>query len=91
MLVLAPVTFPIFVQMGVDPIALGVVMVLNLTMGLLTPPVGLILSTMAVITRLDILTIFRHTAPYFLALLFVLALITYIPEVTLFLPRVLMP
>jgi len=91
MLVLAPVTFPIFVQLGVDPITLGVVMVLNLTMGLLTPPVGLILSTVSVITRLDVLTIFRATLPYFVALAVVLALVTYVPEVTLTLPRLLMP
>jgi tripartite ATP-independent transporter DctM subunit len=91
MLVLAPVTFPIFVSMGVDPIALGVVMVINLTLGLLTPPVGLILSTMSVIGRTDIITIFRAAWPYFLTLCVVLAICTYIPEVILFLPRMLMP
>ncbi len=91
MLVLAPVTFPVFVQLGVDPITLGVVMVLNLTMGLLTPPVGLILSTVSVITRLDVLTIFRSAAPYFAALIVVLGLVTYVPDVTLFLPRWMLP
>jgi tripartite ATP-independent transporter DctM subunit len=91
MLVLAPVTFPIFIQLGVDPITLGVLMVLNLTMGLLTPPVGLILSTVSVITRLDVLTIFRATLPYFVALLIVLGLVTYVPAVTLTLPRLMMP
>jgi len=91
MLVLAPVTFPIFTQMGVDPIALGVIMILNLTMGLLTPPVGLVLSTMSVVTRVDVLTVFRAAAPYFVALAGVLMLITYVPEATLILPRWLLP
>ncbi|MFN6953545.1 MAG: TRAP transporter large permease subunit, partial [Acetobacteraceae bacterium] len=91
MLVLAPITFPIFVSMGVDPIALGVVMVINLTLGLLTPPVGLILSTMSVIGKTDILSIFRAAWPYFLTLCVVLAICTYFPQVILFLPRMLMP
>jgi tripartite ATP-independent transporter DctM subunit len=91
MLVLAPITFPIFISMGVDPIALGVVMVINLTLGLLTPPVGLILSTMSVIGKTDILSIFRAAWPYFLTLCVVLAVCTYAPQVILFLPRTLMP
>lgn len=91
MLVLAPITFPIFVSMGVDPIALGVVMVINLTLGLLTPPVGLILSTMAVIGKIDIISIFRAAWPYFLTLCGVLAVCTYVPQVILFLPRMMMP
>jgi len=91
MLVLAPITFPIFVNLGVDPIALGVIMVINLTLGLLTPPVGLVLSTLAVIGRVDIVTIFRNCWPYFLTLCGVLALCTYVPGVIMFLPRWLMP
>lgn len=91
MLVLAPITFPIFVNLGVDPIALGVIMVINLTLGLLTPPVGLVLSTLAVIGRVDIVTIFRNAWPYFLTLVGVLGVCTYVPEVILFLPRWLMP
>ncbi len=91
MLVLAPITFPIFAKLGVDPIALGVIMVINLTLGLLTPPVGLVLSTLAVIGRVDMLTIFRNAWPYFLTLLGVLAVCTYVPDIILVLPRWLMP
>jgi TRAP-type C4-dicarboxylate transport system permease large subunit len=91
MLVFAPITFPIFVNLGVDPIALGVIMVINLTLGLLTPPVGLVLSTLAVIGRVDVVTIFRNAWPYFLTLVGVLGVCTYVPEVILFLPRWLMP
>ena len=79
------------VNLGVDPIALGVIMVINLTLGLLTPPVGLVLSTLAVIGRVDIVTIFRNCWPYFLTLCGVLALCTYVPDVIMFLPRWLMP
>jgi C4-dicarboxylate transporter DctM subunit len=66
-------------------------MVINLTLGLLTPPVGLILSTMSVIGKTDILSIFRAAWPYFLTLCVVLAVCTYAPQVILFLPRTLMP
>jgi tripartite ATP-independent transporter DctM subunit len=91
MLVIAPITFPIFAKLGVDPIALGVIMVINLTLGLLTPPVGLVLSALAVIARVDIMTIFYASWPYFLTLCGVLAICTYVPEIILFLPRWLMP
>ena len=90
MLILAPILFPLMTSLGVDPIQLGIVMVLNLVLGMLTPPVGIILFVMARIGNVGILEIFRAAWPYFLVLLTVLLLITYVPAITLVLPELLM-
>jgi tripartite ATP-independent transporter DctM subunit len=91
MLVMAPVIFPLFTSLGYDPITLGVVFVINVVLGLITPPVGLILSVVGVIGRIDPMAIFRDLVPYKIVLLLVLLAITYYPPLTLWLPRLLMP
>jgi len=91
MLVLAPVLFPLFTDLGVDAIHLGVVVTINLILGLLTPPVGLILSVVCVIGRVDIIDVFRDALPYMVVLVGVLLLITYVPALVTWLPSLLLP
>ncbi|MSO64225.1 MAG: TRAP transporter large permease [Alphaproteobacteria bacterium] len=91
MLVLAPILFPMFAKMGIDPVHFGVVMVLNLMIGMITPPIGLNLFVLSAISKQGVIEIFREAIPYFVALVIVLALITYVPVLTLFVPGILMP
>lgn len=91
MLVLVPITFPMFAALGVDQIQLAVVMVINLILGLLTPPVGLILNVVAVIGRTEVSAVFRQSIPYLVVLVVVMMLVTYVPALSLWLPHWLMP
>ena len=79
MLILAPILFPLLGGMGVDPIHFGVVMVLNLVLGMVTPPVGLTLFVMARIANVGVMELFWAAWPYFLVLVAVLLLLTYVP------------
>jgi tripartite ATP-independent transporter DctM subunit len=90
MLILAPILFPMLGGMGVDPIHLGLIMVLNLVLGGLTPPVGLTLFVMARVARVGVMDVFVGGWPYFLVLTGVLLLLTYVPWITLVLPTALM-
>jgi tripartite ATP-independent transporter DctM subunit len=87
MIVAFPVLLPIMVEIGVDPVHFGVIMVLNLMIGLVTPPVGLCLYVVSSISNVPITEIAAEMWPYLLALIAVLGLITYVPELTLWLPR----
>jgi tripartite ATP-independent transporter DctM subunit len=91
MLILAPILFPLFANMGIDPVHFGVVMVLNLMIGMITPPIGLNLFVLSAISKQGVFEIFREALPYFVALVIVLALITYVPVLTLLVPGIVMP
>ena len=77
--------------MGVSEVQFGVVMVLNLMIGMITPPIGLNLMVLSAITGVDVMRIFRAAVPYVLALVAVLLLITYVPALTLFVPQLFYP
>ncbi len=87
LLIMAPILFPIAVQLGIDPIHLGVIMVVNMEIGMITPPVGLNLFVTAGITGENITWVLRAALPWLLILLVFLILITYIPQISLFLPE----
>ena len=91
MLILAPILFPLFEGFGIDPVHFGVVMVLNLMIGMITPPIGLNLFVISAISREGVIEIFRQAVPYFIALVVVLLAITYIPVLTLYLPNLIIP
>lgn len=91
MLLLGPIIFPFFESLGVNPIHLGVVMVINLTLGMITPPVGIILNVVSLIGRIDVLDVFKGIRIYLLVLILVLFAVTYIPMISLWLPQLLMP
>ena len=85
-LLLTPVFLPAARAMGVDGIQFGVLLISGLAVGLVTPPVGMCLNVASAISRLGIGTIFTAAAPFLLANLIVLLLITFVPQVTLWLP-----
>ncbi|MCP5208145.1 MAG: TRAP transporter large permease subunit [Hahellaceae bacterium] len=87
LLIMAPILFPIAVQLGIDPIHLGIIMVVNMEIGMLTPPVGLNLFVTAGITKRDMGWVISAALPWLGLLLFFLILITYVPEISLFLPE----
>ena len=91
MLILAPILFPLFMGMGISDVHLGVVMVLNLMIGMITPPIGLNLFVLSAISGEGVIEIFRQAVPYFVVLVLVLALITYYPPLTLFLADLVIP
>jgi len=87
LLIMAPILFPIATQLGIDPIHLGIIMVVNMEIGMLTPPVGLNLFVTAGITGQNMVWVIKACLPWLSLLLFFLGLITYIPEISLFLPE----
>lgn len=87
LLIMAPILFPIATQLGIDPIHLGIIMVVNMEIGMLTPPVGLNLFVTAGITGNSIGWVIKAAMPWLSLLLIFLVLITYIPEISLFLPE----
>ncbi|BBB27858.1 TRAP transporter large permease [Amphritea japonica] len=86
-LIMAPILFPIATQLGIDPIHLGIIMVVNMEIGMLTPPVGLNLFVTAGITGKNMIWVIKACLPWLCLLLFFLILITYIPQISLFLPE----
>jgi C4-dicarboxylate transporter DctM subunit len=87
LLIMAPILFPIAVKLGIDPIHLGIIMVVNMEIGMITPPVGLNLFVTAGITGESITWVMRAAMPWLMILLVFLMLITYIPQISLFLPE----
>ena len=87
LLIMAPILFPIALQLGIDPIHLGIIMVVNMEIGMLTPPVGLNLFVTAGITGNSIGWVIRAALPWLGVLLIFLVMITYIPQISLFLPE----
>lgn len=88
-LILTPIVFPIAMEMGIDPIHLGVLMVVNMQIGLVTPPVGLNLFVTAGVAKMSLEDTIRASLPWLGVLLVVLMLITYIPWFSLVLPNAL--
>ncbi|MDF2182612.1 TRAP transporter large permease subunit [Neptuniibacter sp. CAU 1671] len=87
LLIMAPILFPIAMKLGIDPIHLGIIMVVNMEIGMLTPPVGLNLFVTAGITGENMLWVIKACLPWLGLLLGFLMLITYVPEISLFLPE----
>ncbi|MET4162046.1 C4-dicarboxylate transporter DctM subunit [Marinobacterium sp. MBR-111] len=87
LLIMAPILFPIAMQLGIDPIHLGIIMVVNMEIGMLTPPVGLNLFVTAGITGRNIVWVIKACLPWLALLLGFLMLITYVPQISLFLPE----
>ncbi len=89
LLILAPILFPIAVQLGIDPIHLGIIMTVNMEIGMITPPVGLNLFVTAGVTGMPLWEVVKAAMPWLMVMLTFLIIITYIPQVSLFLPRLL--
>jgi len=90
LLITVPVLFPVAMKLGIDPIHLGVVMTVNMEIGMITPPVGLNLYVASGISGLGLTETTKACAPWILVMIAFLALITYVPIITLWLPNLLM-
>ncbi|WP_420391605.1 TRAP transporter large permease [Acuticoccus sp.] len=87
--ILVPVLLPIAASVGVDPVHFGVIMVLNLMIGLLTPPIGMVLYVLSRVADVPFERCVTATAPFLIPLFVVLLLVTFVPALTLFLPTLI--
>jgi tripartite ATP-independent transporter DctM subunit len=88
-LILGPVLAPTMVQLGVEPLHFAIIMCVNLTVGLATPPLGLVLFVASSLTKLQIFEIAREMLPFLAIHILIIFLITYFPGIALTLPRLL--
>jgi tripartite ATP-independent transporter DctM subunit len=89
-MILVPILAPIALQMGIDPVQFGILVVFNLMVGTVTPPVGIVLFVTANVARISFERVMKAAAPFFVALLVTLILISYWPPLTTFIPDLLM-
>ena len=87
MIITFPIFMPLIQQIHVDPTHFGVIVVLNLMIGLVTPPVGMCLYAVSAISKVDMWEMFAEMWPYVVALVVVLAVVTYWPDMVMYLPR----
>lgn len=87
LILLTPILVPVMVKVGVDPVHFGLVMVLNLTIGGVTPPVGTLMFTTCAILKVPLEAFTREALPFIAAMLAVLMLVTYVPALSLWLPN----
>jgi C4-dicarboxylate transporter DctM subunit len=85
-LILAPILFPIASQMGIDPVHLGIIMTVNMEIGMVTPPVGLNLFVTSGITGMPVMQVVYAALPWLSVLLIFLVIVTYVPQLSLWLP-----
>ena len=85
-LIFTPIFLPVVTKLGIDPVHFGIIMILNLCIGLCTPPVGSVLFVGVGIAKTSIERVVKPLLPMFVAMIVALFLITYIPELTLWLP-----
>ncbi|MDQ2081501.1 TRAP transporter large permease [Xanthobacteraceae bacterium Astr-EGSB] len=86
-LIIGPILAPTIAHFGIDPLHFAIVMCVNLSIGLATPPVGLVLFVTSSVSKISVVEIVREMLPYYLVHIVVILLITYIPALTLTLPR----
>lgn len=89
-IILAPIFIPLMIKIGIDPILFGVIMVVNLAIGMVTPPLGVNLFVACGIGKLTLERISKAVVPFIIAMVAALMIITYIPDISMFLPRMLM-
>jgi tripartite ATP-independent transporter DctM subunit len=87
---MTPILVPLVAKFGIDPIHFGVIMIFNLMLGLITPPVGTVLFTIQKVTNISFSSLVREVAPFYIPLFVVLGIITYFPSVVMFLPNLVL-
>ena len=88
--IVAPLVFPIAIELGIDPIHLGVIMVVNMEIGMITPPVGLNLFVTSGVANMSMMGVVRAALPFLCVLFVFLIMVTYIPWLSTFLPTTFM-
>jgi TRAP-type C4-dicarboxylate transport system permease large subunit len=86
-LIITPVLMPVTAAVGIDPVHLGVVMILNLMVGLLTPPIGMCLFAVAKVARMPLDRLIKAIIPFYIPILVTLLLLVLFPQIVLFLPN----
>jgi tripartite ATP-independent transporter DctM subunit len=89
LIIVTPILLPVAVSFGIDPLQLGSIIIFNLMIGLLTPPMGGVAFVLSSVTGLPLERVFRGAAFYLPAMVVVLLIITYVPAVTLWLPELI--
>jgi tripartite ATP-independent transporter DctM subunit len=89
LIIVTPILLPVAVSFGVDPLQLGSIIIFNLMIGLMTPPMGGVVFVLSSVTEIPLERVFKGAAIYLPAMLIVLLLITYVPALTLWLPRLI--
>jgi C4-dicarboxylate transporter DctM subunit len=90
LIIVAPLVFPIAIQLGIDPIHLGIIMVVNMEIGMITPPVGLNLFVTAGVAQMSVGRVIRAALPWVAIMFLFLIVVTYVPVVSTWLPTTLM-
>ncbi len=90
LLIMAPILFPIAIKLGIDPIHLGIIMVVNMEIGMVTPPVGLNLFVTSSITGMPLTRVLKAALPWMAILLVFLTIVTFVPFLSTWLPNMLM-
>lgn len=88
-IILAPLLVPVAMQLGIDPVHFGIIMIVNLAIGMCTPPLGINLFISAQLAKINLLQITRGMIPFYIVLIVTLMVITYIPQISMFLPNLL--
>jgi len=88
--IVAPLVFPIAMELGIDPIHLGIIMVVNMEIGMITPPVGLNLFVTSGVANMSMLAVVRASLPWLGVLVIFLIMVTYIPILSTWLPTMMM-
>jgi C4-dicarboxylate transporter DctM subunit len=86
-IILVPILLPLSQQMGIDPLHFGIVVVMNLMIGLITPPLGLCLFVCCSVASVDLIRLIRVSAPFILVEIVALLIVTYFPQIVLFIPH----
>jgi TRAP-type C4-dicarboxylate transport system, large permease component len=89
-IIVAPLVFPIAMSLGIDPIHLGIIMVVNMEIGMITPPVGLNLFVTSGVAGMPVMGVVRAALPWLCIMFLVLILVTYVPFLSTFLPNTFM-
>lgn len=90
LVIVAPLIFPIAMELGIDPIHLGIIMVVNMEIGMITPPVGLNLFVTAGVAQMNVVSVVKAALPWVMILMVFLIMVTYIPSISTFLPNMMM-
>jgi C4-dicarboxylate transporter, DctM subunit len=88
-LILAPILFPIALRLGIDPVHLGIIVTVNMEIGMVTPPVGLNLFVTSGITGMSMMHVVKAALPWLSVLMVFLVIVTYVPQLSLWLPHLM--
>jgi C4-dicarboxylate transporter DctM subunit len=88
-LIMAPILTPVAMKLGIDPIHFGIMMIVNMEVGMCHPPVGLNLYVASGITKMGITELTKAVIPWLITMLIFLVIITYVPAITMFLPNLI--